>query len=406
MERRGSAHTATLLSERGLLLRVLDNPLLALMSLQAASEHSPTDRDLRAEIDDCYGEVDATPVTQTNLHAASIFAAVPLSPSGLPFAAAAGGQQESGQESHTHVAGASNHADTVALASPVTSVRLSAGRPLLSRVDGLLTPAEVQAVLRLGKEKESIPRPPPMVCTSSLESARRMLANAPVNVAPSDVMKDLRAIEEKRSADSVCFNAEKSADMARWLQHSTSVEFHHGHGSTLLEQLGARVEAITGLADQHGASWIVTSYTAASSAGYAEHNDCGEGPKLDRIATVLIYLTDLAPSERGATIFTNVEISNGTNIHVQPRAGSAAVWSSISPETGKCDPHARHIAEAVASSSKSTKVILQRWYHAEASVGLDLPPPAPFLEGYLPQTPPIICDGEDMCRRYNTWTNY
>ena len=270
----------------------------------------------------------------------------------------------------------------------------------------------------------------------SLEMTRSILAEhfqsaaaaaaAVVHVSKADVLKDLRQPSEKRNVDSVCFNAEKSAELATVLEHSTSVEFHYGHGNALLDTIGARIERETGLMDGHGASWMITSYSPGSS-GYAVHNDCGGGVKLDRLATVLVYLTSVDSDAGGATVFTNVEGNGdavskgdgasdgqpgggggsveggGAHVRVQPRAGTAAIWSSMRAD-GTCDPHAEHYAERVDHGS--TKAILQRWYHNEASAGLDFAPPAPYIEGYVHGTPLVVCDGRQMCRKYNTWSNY
>eukprot|EP00729_Bicosta_minor_P009774 gene9774-27295_t len=317
---RGDVHHALLLTERGLALRDLQRPHQALLALQAAAELTPTNRELREEIDDCFNEVDAVPIRQRNLHNAAIFSGI----------AATANLLDKRQFMTTH--------------------RLTGGRPALSRIDGLLNKTEIQSVLDMSKYMSS--RLPPIFCMPSLEVATSILSDRGVQVSKMDVLNDLRHSSEKRNSESVCFNKAKSAELAAVLEYSTSIEFHYGHDKAFLNELGARIETSFGLPDEHGAAWMITTY-APNSSGYSVHNDCGSGPKLDRIATVLVYLTDVDAG--GATVFTNVQ-------EIESARG--------------------------------------------ATGGLDFQSPPPYIEGYLPKTPLVVCDGKDMCRHYNTWSNY
>lgn len=392
---RGDVHHALLLTERGLALRDLQRPHQALLALQAAAELTPTNRELREEIDDCFNEVDAVPIRQRNLHNAAIFSGI----------AATANLLDKRQFMTTH--------------------RLTGGRPALSRIDGLLNKTEIQSVLDMSKYMSS--RLPPIFCMPSLEVATSILSDRGVQVSKMDVLNDLRHSSEKRNSESVCFNKAKSAELAAVLEYSTSIEFHYGHDKAFLNELGARIETSFGLPDEHGAAWMITTYAPNSSGyvainfsslftsyqapkevtslttplfyihpnrscehsipppslpslsssffkknfqRYSVHNDCGSGPKLDRIATVLVYLTDVDAG--GATVFTNVQEiesarggGNGKVLKVHPRAGSAAIWKSMK-KNGKCDEHALHFAERVGDGS--SKVILQRWYHQEGAL--------------------------------------
>ena len=179
--------------------------------------------------------------------------------------------------------------------------------------------------------------------------------------------------------------------------HSSSVNVHAGE-SPLVDAVSARVEARTGLRSAHGATWMFTKY--AGDATYSAHNDCAltpvEGLKMDRVGTVLIYLSDVEGG--GATHFTKL------GVRVHPSPGRAAVWRNLRAD-GSCIAATEHEAERVAPRSPP-KIIMQRWYHAETSLELDLRREPPRVDEYRPGQHVIVCDSPTKCRRYSEWTYY
>jgi len=161
----------------------------------------------------------------------------------------------------------------------------------------------------------------------------------------------------------------------------------------LLDEIDYRLEKGLGLAAAHGAGWQITSYD--QQEGYTKHTDCVVGDSVSvfkRIATVLIYLTDV--EEGGETVFDRM------NVKVKPGFGKAVVWRNLDSE-GECNILTEHTAKPVV---KGRKVIMQRWYYEEAKNLMNFRPGPPPLQNYTKGTPLIACDDEDMCRQYNDWT--
>eukprot|EP00041_Stephanoeca_diplocostata_P003563 m.35729 g.35729 ORF g.35729 m.35729 type:complete len:338 (+) comp14430_c0_seq7:313-1326(+) len=164
-----------------------------------------------------------------------------------------------------------------------------------------------------------------------------------------------------------------------------------------ISDISRHVENVTGLLDTHGSDWMITRY--GPGATYARHRDCDNSTefKLDRIATVLVYLS--THELGGATRFTDIDVT------VQPRMGRAVVWRNLD-KNNECILSTQHEAMALPVETGETKIILQRWYHAEATNLLGLPYEPPEIPSYVPRQPVIVCDGPTECRMYNLWTSY
>ena len=195
-----------------------------------------------------------------------------------------------------------------------------------------------------------------------------------------------------------CLSAAASAALtaAGFIRYSRTHNVYRGE-SALLDEIEERIEGGLGLAAAHGAKWQITSYDHGE--GYAAHTDCvvGEsvgGSSFDRVATVLVYLTDVA--QGGETSFTKIKPA----VSVTPKAGRMLLWRNTNAE-GECDRMTAHRSETVA---KGRKIIAQRWYYKEAKSLMNFRPGPPPLSYYRPGTPLIACDAVDSCRQYNDWT--
>jgi hypothetical protein len=81
-----------------------------------------------------------------------------------------------------------------------------------------------------------------------------------------------------------------------------------------------------------------------------------------RAATLLVYLTDLAVEEGGATMFRDLGGSDGP-LKVQPKKGSALIFfpAAAGIPTAPLDIRTLHCGEAVAEDSTQDKWIAQLW---------------------------------------------
>ncbi|CAB4032495.1 probable prolyl 4-hydroxylase 10, partial [Paramuricea clavata] len=92
----------------------------------------------------------------------------------------------------------------------------------------------------------------------------------------------------------------------------------------------------------------LVKYEAKSE--YKAHTDCHHIPN-DRMATIIIYLTDV--DEGGETVFPFL------NISIKPQRGMAVVWRNLDDD-GKCDESTTHVAGQV---KKGEKYIYQKWFY-------------------------------------------
>jgi len=137
-----------------------------------------------------------------------------------------------------------------------------------------------------------------------------------------------------------------------------------------LDLLDDRLEESLGLAAHHGGPWQVTKYQEGDQ--YQLHTDCvfepsaaptdskeNDEPKksqvqgFKRMATVLIYLSEMEPHQGGETEFPRMDFM------VQPKLGKAVVWRNLD-EDGNCNPLTEHVARPVLAGG--SKIIMQRWY--------------------------------------------
>ncbi len=79
------------------------------------------------------------------------------------------------------------------------------------------------------------------------------------------------------------------------------------------------------------------------------------GPPGQRMSTLLVYLNDLPPEEKGGrTIFDKF------NAAIKPQQGTALAWNNVNPKTGRIDRDMWHEGE-VLSYRGSEKFILNVW---------------------------------------------
>jgi hypothetical protein len=95
-----------------------------------------------------------------------------------------------------------------------------------------------------------------------------------------------------------------------------------------------------------------------------------------RVATLLVYLTDLGPNLGGSTLFRDLGSTEGEFLKVQPKKGSALLFFPAAggiPET-PFDIRTLHAGEAVASDSSEDKWIAQMWLRENDSYKPSAPP--------------------------------
>ncbi|CAE8611910.1 unnamed protein product [Polarella glacialis] len=169
----------------------------------------------------------------------------------------------------------------------------------------------------------------------------------------------------------------------------------------VLDALELRLEEELGLPRWHADPWHILRYEPGYRAHWP-HTDCnhpGHDPNNDRLVTVLLWLSpcpdgtdstsglcELTEDDEGATSFPRY------GVRVRLGSGGLAIYGSYSPgPEGSCMPEAMHFAEALpAVSSRSPKVVLQKWYYARP------------VEPSSPGTPSAICDPGDQsqCKRF------
>ena len=269
----------------------------------------------------------------------------------------------------------------------------------LTTIDEFITAEEANGLIQLRHENEHTDQPA-LWClsyanTDAGASALHELLSK--HGLPADAMKV--TAEDFTGTRGQCLRPGASAQLSKLLAgksaFSSSLSFKIG-SHPAIDAIAKRVEVELGLLDVHGASWMITKYSGAAS--YAAHTDCriGAGAGMDRVATVLVYLTD---TKGGGTRFTKA------GEEVQPKAGRAVAWRNLH-FNGECMPETEHEAMPLIEGS-GEKIILQRWYHREASLDFRLPRESPNgVPEWVPGMNPIVCDESDKCRLYNEWTHY
>ena len=280
----------------------------------------------------------------------------------------------------------------------------------LTVMDDFVTAEEAAGLIRLRHENEHTAQPA-LWCLSYLkgrsgdgngpEALRKFL---PTYGLPADAMTTTRA--DFTGSKGQCLRPRASAHLSKLLAgkgaYSSSLTFLTG-SHRAIDSIAKRIEQELGLLDAHGAPWQITKYTGR--AAYTGHTDCPLNAadtnfKMDRIATVLIYLTN---TKGGKTSFTHF-----ANTAVQPVVGKAVAWRNLD-HSGECMPFTEHEALPLEDGS-GEKIILQRWYHRVPSMGFTLPRHAPdgVPEWKLGMNP-IICNDpppERKCRMYNEWSDF
>ena len=82
-----------------------------------------------------------------------------------------------------------------------------------------------------------------------------------------------------------------------------------------------------------------------------------------RVATLLVYLTDMGPNDGGSTLFRDLGGTEGEFLRVEPKKGSALLFFPAAggvPET-PFDVRTLHAGEAVAADCSQDKWIAQMW---------------------------------------------
>jgi 2OG-Fe(II) oxygenase superfamily len=120
-----------------------------------------------------------------------------------------------------------------------------------------------------------------------------------------------------------------------------------------------------------------------------------------RTATLLVYLTDLEPSDGGATLFRDLRFAGGSDqcLRVQPRKGTALLFfpSAGGIPSTPFDIRTLHCGEVVSDSSSHDKWIAQLWLRSGA---------------YTPTAPPGNVHENafqaiaEYCSRFRTTSKY
>lgn len=269
--------------------------------------------------------------------------------------------------------------------------------------------SENVAISPVGNEEGTVgsTRPDPIWCFATRQVLETILDEANAT--------DLFPLEDDflPETDGRCLSrsASNALTMSSRLQWVKTHNVYRGE-LPFLDLLDDRLEESLGLAAHHGGPWQVTKYQEGDQ--YQLHTDCviepsaaptdskeDDEPKksqvqgFKRMATVLIYLSEMEPHQGGETEFPRM------GFMVQPKLGKAVVWRNLD-EDGNCNPLTEHVARPVFAGG--SKIIMQRWYYEEATRLLNFRPGAPPLSVYMPGTPLIACDDVDSCRQYNDWT--
>lgn len=129
--------------------------------------------------------------------------------------------------------------------------------------------------------------------------------------------------------------------------------------------LNRRMAALSGTQYEQGEALQILSYSPGGE--YRAHLDAVPATDNQRIATVLVYLTD--DYEGGETHFLANQLS------YKGKRGAALLFHNVTPD-GAIDPAAKHAGLPV---TKGTKVIASRWIRQRR---LEFPPPTPALPGF------------------------
>eukprot|EP00038_Savillea_parva_P013843 m.212919 g.212919 ORF g.212919 m.212919 type:complete len:558 (+) comp26293_c0_seq1:80-1753(+) len=159
-----------------------------------------------------------------------------------------------------------------------------------------------------------------------------------------------------------CLNAGYSRIVSSFLNFSKDASaisesslIFHGQ-SPELDNLGLRIQKLTGLRDASGYAWQILEYPQGVS--YHDHTDCNEHhtvtSKDARMATIIISL-NAEDYEGGETVFPKL------NVSAKPDSGSAVVFYNFGPGWGghKCNRKTLHHSNRV---TRGRKIVLQRWY--------------------------------------------
>jgi hypothetical protein len=148
--------------------------------------------------------------------------------------------------------------------------------------------------------------------------------------------------------------------------------------------LETKVAIALGLPATHAGAWQLVQYDSAVD-GFAAHTDCpssvglasgdpykggkGDGVKLDRLVTVLIYLNSLADNQGGHTTFPT------KNTSFAPIAGRAVLFLNMQ-DNDVCDSKMLHFGGKVEqgeSDGHVSKLLLAKWWHVNATHFNNLP---------------------------------
>jgi prolyl 4-hydroxylase len=151
----------------------------------------------------------------------------------------------------------------------------------------------------------------------------------------------------------------------------------------LVASVEQRIAHVAGLPVNHGEPCQVLRYNPGEA--YAKHvdylspRDRGElANGGQRVATALVYLSNLPPHTGGATHFPKALIApslsggsgrpNSGGLRVAPVEGTLCLWWNVLPD-GRADPRSLHASERVAASGDE-KWALSKWLRAKP-FGLD-----------------------------------
>ena len=152
---------------------------------------------------------------------------------------------------------------------------------------------------------------------------------------------------------------------------STVYSLRYQRDDLILTEMLTRLSKLLQVPEDHFEECQMVLYQDGER--YGLHHDCLEPrvvsrvPSHQRVATVLVYLTDLPSACGGRTSFPRFNGCDG--FESKPSAGSALFWSNVDGATGLPDPRAVHEALAVRKSycgESVRKVALNVWLRGEA----------------------------------------